>query len=224
MSVVCCRGDSIGHTLVEALQKHLVEVDPARLAAAGPLQVKPDPPPRRKVGTDRPDLLAVEPDLDAIPLDPGGKGVPPPLAVEIRFEVCQGQALTGQRAKDWRGEYDRPRAERWIAERDAEGTVLLATEAGSPVGLLLLYEEPDPTGGAVLRLGYVIAGSASGRGLASELLGGLVGWGRERPNVRALVGGVEAGNAPSIRVLEKCGFTPTVAAAAPDSLEYRLEL
>ena len=132
-------------------------------------------------------------------------------------------ATTAQLPPDWQGDYDRRRAERWIAERDAEGTVLLATEAGSPVGLLLLYEEPDSTGGSAVRLGYVISEAAAGQGLASELLAGFVSWSRARPTIRALIGGVEAGNAASIRVLQKCGFAPA-AAAATASLEYRLQL
>jgi predicted amidohydrolase/RimJ/RimL family protein N-acetyltransferase len=108
----------------------------------------------------------------------------------------------------WYGDYDVLRAETWIAEREGDGTTLLVVtkEDSRPVGLLLLFETHGEGGRAEVRIGYVLAESAWGRGLASELVGGLVEWGRTQRSVGAIVGGVEAENMASIRVLEKCGF------------------
>ena len=65
--------------------------------------------------------------------------------------------------------------------------------------------------GVDVRLGYLIAESAWGKGLASELIGGFVEWCREQTIV-SIEGGVGRENQASQRVLEKNGFelvTPT---------------
>jgi len=103
----------------------------------------------------------------------------------------------------WQGEFSRERASRWIQERDAESTVLLATGKSTqqPVGLVILSEEPD-----AIRIGYVLSESAWGQGLATELVTGFVDWCRSRPGVSKIFAGVEASNPASVRVLEKSGF------------------
>ena len=125
----------------------------------------------------------------------------------------------------WQGPYTRARAAAWIEERDAEGPVLLVVdrETRSPVGLVLLFEEPDDDGIDV-RLGYLLAEEAWGRGLGSELLGGIVAWCRGRPEVRSIVGGVARENTASIRLLERHGFGTDAAAEADGEIVYRLRL
>jgi RimJ/RimL family protein N-acetyltransferase len=112
----------------------------------------------------------------------------------------------------WRGEYTVDRAVRWIAERDSEGPTLLVVErsTGQAVGLVILFEAAagDDTGGIDVRLGYLLAESAWGKGLASELIEGFVGWSRAEAAIRSLAGGVERDNVASTRVLEKNGFHP----------------
>ena len=56
-----------------------------------------------------------------------------------------------------------------------------------------------------LRLGYMLAESSWGKGLASELVRGVVEW-CENKDVASVTGGVERDNIASRRVLEKCGF------------------
>jgi ribosomal-protein-alanine N-acetyltransferase len=112
----------------------------------------------------------------------------------------------------WQGGYTRRRAGEWIAERDGEGTTLLAVERSpfTPVGLLILHESEAPASvGVDVRIGYVLAESAWGRGLGSELLAGFVGWCLAQPDVRSLIAGVAADNRASIRILEKSGFLPS---------------
>ena len=57
-------------------------------------------------------------------------------------------------------------------------------------------------------LGYTIRRDLWGRGLASEIAGGLVQWHREHAPMEALWAYAAVENAPSCRVLEKIGFVP----------------
>lgn len=124
----------------------------------------------------------------------------------------------------WHGPYAQQRAAEWIEARDAEGPVLLVQDrsTGDPLGLVLLYEEPTDEGVEV-RLGYLLAEHAWGRGLGGELLKGFVAWCRARGDVRTIIGGVAPENAASIRLLARLGFRPEAAAAGED-LSYRLSL
>ena len=108
----------------------------------------------------------------------------------------------------WRGGFSVDRASDWISERDAESPTLLATEAasGRAVGLVIIYGEPLDQSTMDVRIGYLIAENAWGKGLATELVAGLVGWARTQPSVRTLTGGVDAANEASARVLTKNSF------------------
>ena len=114
----------------------------------------------------------------------------------------------------WQGDYDAHRAGEWIADRNREGPTLLAVErsTGQAVGFVILFESITGCGNGVdVRLGYVLAESAWGKGLASELIEGFVRWCRTRAEIRSLVGGVGKENAASVRVLEKNGFVLAAA-------------
>jgi RimJ/RimL family protein N-acetyltransferase len=106
----------------------------------------------------------------------------------------------------WQGEYTLKRAREWVHERDNESTTLLVIDRSSrmPIGLVILYEE-DQDGGIRVRLGYMLMESMWGKGLASELIRGLVEWCRNA-GVVSIVGGVNSANIASRRVLEKNGF------------------
>ena len=57
-----------------------------------------------------------------------------------------------------------------------------------------------------VEIGYGLAAEHRGRGYGTELVAALSGWLRTRPGVTRVVAEVEAGNAPSRRVLERAGF------------------
>ena len=122
-------------------------------------------------------------------------------------------AVTASLPPSWQGFYDRDRAEAWIAARDSESTVLLATERGNhePVGLVIVFEEQSTDDPSLvdLRLGYLLAESSWGYGFATELVGGLVQWCGSHSTIRSIMAGVTLGNDASARVLTKSGFTPT---------------
>jgi RimJ/RimL family protein N-acetyltransferase len=62
--------------------------------------------------------------------------------------------------------------------------------------------------------------TGGGRGYATEAARALVGWALGQPDVTAVVAACDAGNAPSIRVLEHVGFTRT--SEHGDKLSWRL--
>lgn len=111
---------------------------------------------------------------------------------------------------DWRGDFDAQRAERWVEARDTESPTLLAMEldTGMIVGLLILSETAGEfrSRGVDMRLGYVIAESAWGRGFATELVAGLVKWSQSEPSIGTISAGVAPTNKASVRVLRKNGF------------------
>ena len=125
------------------------------------------------------------------------------------------ESVTRSLPTAWQGRYTVPRAREWITDRDKEGTTLLviAKSTKKPVGLMILIEvdSENAIDGIKVRLGYLLSEPAWGRGLATELVKGFVAWCRKQAPIAELVGGVDADNPASIRVLEKTGFRPVEA-------------
>ena len=122
------------------------------------------------------------------------------------------QPVTRSLPPPWQGEYSLDRATRWVAERDSEGATLIIIERSTnqAVGLMILFESPleDGNDGVDVRLGYLLAESAWGKGFASELIEGFVRWCRDEATIESVAGGVGPDNPASARVLEKNGFRP----------------
>mmetsp|Transcript_18083 Transcript_18083/g.33682 ORF Transcript_18083/g.33682 Transcript_18083/m.33682 type:complete len:88 (-) Transcript_18083:963-1226(-) len=68
---------------------------------------------------------------------------------------------------------------------------------------MVVLFEPENFGH--LRLGYMLAENAWGKGYASEIVAGFVEWCHKR-DIKSISGGVEPDNVASRRVLDKCGF------------------
>ena len=133
-------------------------------------------------------------------------------------QTLLSDAVTAPLPEAWRGPYSEARSQAWIRDRDADGITLLAQRRGSEpvIGLLLLHDSVhEEEVRRELRVGYLIAESHWGQGFASELLAGLVEWARMQ-SYTSIVAGVARQNAPSRRVLEKCGFLPTEDADGPE--------
>jgi len=132
------------------------------------------------------------------------------LAVDLAEVVAELLTVrtTVALPESWQGDHSVESATDWINERDADASMLLVTEAASrkPVGILVVSEVPLPCAGIDLRIGYLLAESTWGRGLATELVSGLVAWANSQSRIHTLTGGVDAANRASVRVLEKCGF------------------
>lgn len=88
------------------------------------------------------------------------------------------EATTPALPPNWRGDFDGERARRWVEARDGESPTLLVTdqETGHAIGLLILFKVAGQGDSrrVDVRLGYILDESAWGRGLASELVSGLV--------------------------------------------------
>ena len=105
--------------------------------------------------------------------------------------------------------------------RDAESPTLLAVDraTGVAAGLLILFERATDDHLCELRIGYVLAEDCWGRGLATELVGGLVDWARSEPTIGSVSAGVARLNPASARVLVVNGFQPVEG--GEDTQEYR---
>jgi RimJ/RimL family protein N-acetyltransferase len=120
--------------------------------------------------------------------------------------------LAGRTRPDWHPDY--PREE----DRDAASMIpargsdpwgprhIVRAADGLVVGSIGFFGPPQEVAGtAEVEVGYGLVEEARGHGAATEALRGLLAeTDRLRTRVRA---GVRPDNAPSIRVLAKCGFT-----------------
>ncbi len=112
----------------------------------------------------------------------------------------------------------------WLEARAAEADLCTVQDrtSGLVVGLLVLHanNEEEPVS---LNIGYLFARSEWGRGLATELVGGLVDWCRNSDKAWRLVAGVGADNRASLAVLRKAGFEPAEG-PSPDAETLTFEL
>ncbi|MEW6272624.1 MAG: GNAT family N-acetyltransferase [Thermodesulfobacteriota bacterium] len=95
--------------------------------------------------------------------------------------------------------------------RDGFGLWIVDTEERRFAGVCGLRRVP---GTADLEVLYSIEPALWGRGLATEAARAVVAWTFERLDLPRVLGGVDAPNAASRRVLEKLGMTPLPAAGA----------
>ena len=95
----------------------------------------------------------------------------------------------------------------WVDNRLAESTLFVARSRaeGHIAGLLILAAFDVPDAPLSVHVGYLLAEVEWGKGLASELMSGLIDAARPAAPLR-LIGGTARDNAASIRVLEKAGF------------------
>ena len=149
--------------------------------------------------------------------------------LEIVVSAMLTESVTRSLPGPWRGDYTTERAREWIAERDREGTTLLVIEKSNreAAGLIILVEFRSEKGfGTDIRLGYLLAESSWGTGIATEAVGGFIGWCRARADVRSVSSGVDRKNVASMRVLEKTGFrrVPEEDETDDRELTYLLDL
>lgn len=99
--------------------------------------------------------------------------------------------------------------------RTAAATVRAAVNERAEIG-----ENAAST--AVVEIGYGVDEAFRERGLATEAVGALVDWGRDREDVGAILAETLTANLPSRRVLEKCGFRRR--GESTDALFWRVDV
>ncbi len=127
--------------------------------------------------------------------------------------------------EDWRGEYSEDRAAKWVEDLDQEAAVLLVMNRSTnrAIGLMTLFEDDQKQSGPCVRIGYMLAENAWGKGYASELLQGFIGWSRAM-KIASIIGGVERDNIASQRVMQKNGFVVALNSEGHAELLYELDL
>lgn len=118
------------------------------------------------------------------------------------------------------------KAEKWVAERkdDSHFYTIQLHEDNEIIGFLFLNIEDNTQEYIDLRIGYLLSESNWGKGIGSELISGLVVWGKNEKAISTISGGVEKTNIGSIKVLERNGFLKTKNELPENMLLYKLKL
>jgi RimJ/RimL family protein N-acetyltransferase len=116
--------------------------------------------------------------------------------------------------------------DRWIEDRRQVSEVFCAWDKKTRalLGLLILAGFDRPEGGMTIRLGYLLAEQTWGKGVATELVNGLVRWVEDQPMTVQILAGVEKENPASAAVLIKAGFEKTAETEAGESETFQLVL
>lgn len=143
-------------------------------------------------------------------------------ALEIIVKNILTPSVMRDLPRAWQGQYTLERAREWIEERGDEGTILIVVEKSTqhPIGFIILFES---NGGKDLRLGYLLAESAWGKGFATELIQGFAKW-CECNGVVSVTSGVATTNKASIRVLEKNHFSCEIPGTPTQEMIYVLRV
>jgi len=97
-------------------------------------------------------------------------------------------------------------AKEWLTRMMTESALHCVVDRSSQtlIGFLFLYD----AGEGEYHLGYLLSEPTWGKGLATELIKGLLEAGRAQSDLKKILGGVAELNKASIKVLEKTGFNP----------------
>jgi RimJ/RimL family protein N-acetyltransferase len=94
-------------------------------------------------------------------------------------------------------------ARKWLETLLAESVLLMVESRESEEVVGFLFASPCDDGA---HIGYLLAESHWGKGLASELLLAFMAHSSQQEQWHALIGGVDQSNVASIKLLEKLGF------------------
>lgn len=89
----------------------------------------------------------------------------------------------------------------WVVERRSDGAVI------GQLGFADFKRAMEPGIEGIPELGYLFAVEAQGQGYASEGVAAALAWADATLKANQYVAIIDADNAPSIRVIEKAGFT-----------------
>ena len=167
-----------------------------------------------RVATSRLDLTAADLDLADAEADDRDR-----FAALLSAEIPAGWPpgeLADARAFFREALRGRPQLHGWLAWyavlRDPVRPVLVGS-----VGF-----KGKPGAGGMVEIGYSVVPGFEGRGLATEMARGLIGWAFAFPEVVCVEAETDLANVASQRVLDKCGFVQCGPGLEPSGLRYRL--
>lgn len=154
------------------------------------------------------------------------------LDAELVSKNAIGRLLRADIPEGWPpGDYDRG-AINYFRERfqqDASLTgwlvwygILLQGRRRIAVGAAGFFGPPNPEG--EVEIGYSVVTKYRRRGLAGELVAGLMQRLAKFPEVRRVIAHTQPSNEASVRVLERLGFRAEGVGEAPNSIRYALAL
>ena len=164
----------------------------------------------------------------ALPDDPASALVTDRLTLQLITAADVHDVQSGRRRPDWADDFPTP-GDREIA--GLLGRIGLPAGPDARFGHRLVIEHAaarvvggigffGPPADGRLEVGFGIADSCQGRGLATEAARCLVAFGLRQPEVGEVVATVEPGNPASIRVVEKAGLV--LVERRPALLTYAL--
>ncbi len=150
------------------------------------------------------------------------KLVPDATAINLNDIVkTLTKKVTAHLPQSWQSITTEGAAKQWLIERLNEGPVFQITNDDDQqlIGFLFLYEI-QINDGLEIRLGYLFSEQHWGKGLASELIKGLINK-CEHKNIYKVTGGVTKDNIASAKVLTKNGFVLASCEGETEFYEYR---
>jgi len=151
---------------------------------------------------------------------------------ELSDRAAFARMLSAEVPAEWPPEFYDTEAIRFTAERlahaphDAGWWCWYAVERPVAEGKRHLvgvggFKGP-PGGDRLVEIGYSFVAAARGRGLATEFVRALAAWALAQPAVDRVIAETLPELAPSIRVLERCGFRFAGNGAEPGVIRYEL--
>ncbi|NII29565.1 GNAT family N-acetyltransferase [Pseudoflavitalea sp. X16] len=126
------------------------------------------------------------------------------------FEKSMGLACNNRivvpAVQDMVTKFTIPRMAHATADNYLFYTFWIVVEKSSRLIVAELGFKGVPTGNGEIEIGYGTMPAHQGKGFMTEAVGGMLGWGRNRPDVTCIVAETDETNAASIRVLLKNHF------------------
>lgn len=155
--------------------------------------------------------------LDLLPLDPRAAAALPD------DRVLAARVIGAQLAADWpaRDLLDVLPMQAAAAPENARFGVwvIIERDTSTVVGDIGFFGPPGAD--QTVEIGYSVAPYRRGRGYATEAARTLLGWALGQPGINSVVAGCDSTNLPSVRTLERLGFSRVEAVG--DQLRWRLQ-
>lgn len=131
----------------------------------------------------------------------------------ITEQICHimSPQVTQSLPEGWQNIDTHHQAEIWMNEQIKQSCfhlIRLKTN-NALIGFMFIYHTEANQTPFDIRIGYLIAEQYWGKGMATELIKGLINRCQLSSNIKSIIGGVEAENIGSIKVLQKNGFKLT---------------